>query len=220
MNQVFLVRHALRADTEDPNWSKTAARPDDPPLSATGLQQARAVGSYLKTKAVAAVYCSPFLRALQTAQMIYEETGVRFRVDEALSEWLRPTWFSAKPQFLSAEKLRAQFSGYDASYVSSTVAVHPEQEESIEVYARVRVFLEALGQQESGNVVLVGHGASMTQAARALTGEAIDFQVAAVAEVERSDGQWRSKGSIVPHLLPKPDAQQTRPPEPDPKAAA
>jgi broad specificity phosphatase PhoE len=85
MHQVFLVRHALRADTEDPAWGKTAARPDDPPLSASGFEQARAVGAYLEPRGIAALYCSPFLRALQTAQMIYEQTLIPFRADEALS---------------------------------------------------------------------------------------------------------------------------------------
>jgi broad specificity phosphatase PhoE len=203
MHQVFLVRHALRADTEDPAWGKTAARPDDPPLSASGFEQARAVGAYLEPRGIAALYCSPFLRALQTAQMIYEQTLIPFRADEALSEWLRPTWFSAKPQFLSADELQKEFSGYDASYRSSTVATFPEAEEGTDVYTRVKQFLEALDRKESGNVVLVGHGASMTQAVRALCGEGLDIEVASVTEVERVDDQWKSQGSILPYRLTK-----------------
>lgn len=201
MHQVFLVRHALRADTEDPNWGKTAARPDDPPLSATGLWQARAVGAYLKPRGIASVYCSPFMRAVQTAQMIFEETGAPFRVEEALSEWLRSTWFSAKPELLGADELRQQFSGYDGSYRSCTRVTYPEADVNAEVYARVKAFVEMLEQRENGNVVLVGHGASMTQAARALTGEALDIEIASVTELERVDGQWKSRGSVVPHLL-------------------
>ncbi len=201
MQQIFLVRHAVRADTEDPTWAKTAPRPDDPPLSPKGLEQARVVGAYLKPKNIAAVYCSPFLRAIQTAQMIYEETGVRFRIEEALSEWLRPTWFSTKPQFLDERELQADFPGYDPSYRSSIAVTHPEEEEGVQVYGRVKRFLERLDQQETGNVVLVGHGASMTQAARALTGIAIDVQIASVTEIACVDGCWESQGSVVPHLM-------------------
>lgn len=201
MHTIFLVRHALRADSQDPTWRQTAERPDDPPLSAAGLEQARAVGAYLQARGIAALYCSPFLRAMQTAQQIYEETGVPFRVEEALSEWLRPTWFAAKPRFLGAEELRARFSGYDPSYVSSIVAAHPEPQEEIEVYARVKAFLAALPGRDGGAVVLVGHGASMSQAARALAGQALDFEIAAVAEFVRANGQWRSAGCVQPHLL-------------------
>jgi len=198
MHQVFLVRHALRADTEDSNWAKTAARPDDPPLSATGLQQARAVGAYLKGRQIAALYCSPFLRTVQTAQMIYEETGVPFRVDEALYEWLKAEWFRAKPELLNAAELGLRFSGYDGAYRSSTVVAYPEADMNAEVFERVKRFLEALERTERGNVVLVGHGASVGQALRALCGEERDIEIASVTEVARVDGQWRSKGSVQP----------------------
>jgi broad specificity phosphatase PhoE len=203
MRQVFLVRHAVRADTEDSQWRLTAARPDDPPLSANGLQQASVVGAYLHAKKVTALFCSPFLRAVQTAQRIHEQTGVRFRVDEGLSEWLRPTWFSAKPQFVSPTDLSQGFSGYDASYRSVIVATYPEPDEQVEVFARVQRFLELLDRAESGNVALVGHGASVHQAVRALCGdvEGIEIPVASVTEVERVDGHWQRQPTVVPHLI-------------------
>jgi broad specificity phosphatase PhoE len=83
------------------------------------------------------------------------------------------------------------------------VATYPEAEEGTDVYTRVKQFLEALDRKESGNVVLVGHGASMTQAVRALCGEGLDIEVASVTEVERVDDQWKSQGSILPYRLTK-----------------
>ncbi len=200
MQRLFLVRHGMRMDVEDGTWRLTARRPDDPPLSKTGLVQARDTGLYLKGKGITAMYTSPFLRAIQTAQGIYEVTGVRFRVEPALSEWLNPGWFPVKPDIITFEQVVREYSGCDASYRSTAVVTWPEPEEGVHMYARVKAFLDALERAEVGNVVLVGHGATVTEASRALCGSWEDAQLCSVTEFERVDGQWRSKGCTVDHL--------------------
>ncbi|MBN1400875.1 MAG: histidine phosphatase family protein [Anaerolineae bacterium] len=202
MQKLFLVRHGMRLDVEDRSWRETAERPDDPPLSNNGLRQARDVGAWLKNKAVTALYCSPFLRALQTAQGIFEEIGVRFRVEEALGEWLNPKWFQAKPQLWSLSEIQDALGGVDPCYRSAVPVTYPEPSEEVEVYARVRRFLSELQAREGGNVVLVGHGATVTQAVRALCGhtEGLDAQVCSITTLEKNDGHWQHHGSILSHL--------------------
>ncbi len=202
MQRVFVIRHGLRIDTEDRTWRETAARPHDPPLSATGRRQAFEVGAYLRDRGVAAAYTSPFLRTLQTAQGIYDASGIPFRVEPAMGEWLRPQWFPTRPLLYAPEEIRREFSGYDASYRSATVVAYPEELEEVAVYERVRAFLAWLDDVEPGVVALVGHGASVTQAVRALCGhtEGLDAQLCSITELERADGAWRNLGSSVKHL--------------------
>jgi probable phosphoglycerate mutase len=202
MQRVFLVRHAMRQDNEDKSWGQTAARPDDPPLSPTGRVQARETGRYLKDKGITALYCSPFLRAIQTAQMVSEEIGVRIRVENALSEWLNPKWFEQRPELTPLEETRAACSALDLSYRSRVELAYPEANEQVDVYQRLQSFLEWLEAAEAGNVVLVGHGASVTQAARALCGPMhdLDAKLASVTEIVRVDGAWRDQGSTQKHL--------------------
>lgn len=202
MRRVYLVRHGMRLDIEDSSWRLAARRPDDPPLSENGVVQARDVGVYLKDKRIAAMYSSPFLRAVQTAQAIYQETGVRFRVEPALSEWLNPAWFPEKPDLITPEEVRREYCGCEASYRSRAVVTYPEPNEGVEMYRRVKGFLEGLDKEEAGNVVLVGHGATVTQAARALWGsaEGLDAKLCSITEFEKVDGHWKSKGSTVRHL--------------------
>jgi len=47
---------------------------------------------------------------------------------------------------------------------------------------------------EPGTIVLVGHGASVTQAVRVLCGhtEGLDAQLCSITELERTDGLWRN----------------------------
>ncbi|MFH1086662.1 MAG: histidine phosphatase family protein, partial [Chloroflexota bacterium] len=137
MQTVFLVRHGLRQDTMDRTWRETATWPDDPPLCEHGWLQARLAGAYLADKGIAAMYCSPFLRAVQTAQGIYERTGVRFRPEGALGEWLNPKWFSRVPELITPERIRRAYDGYDPAHRSTIAMAHPEEDERVEVYARV-----------------------------------------------------------------------------------
>ena len=202
MRRVFLVRHGMRADNENRLWRLTAKRPDDPPLCARGVQQARETGAYLRGRPIAALYCSPFLRAVQTAQMIYLETGIRFRVEPALGEWLSPAWFDRFPEIITPAEVRREYSGLDPAYRSPTVVTYPEPLEDVDMFARIRPFLEQLDRTEAGEVVLVGHGATVTQAARVLLGGADgpDAKLCSVTEFQKLSGRWECLGSTVEHL--------------------
>jgi broad specificity phosphatase PhoE len=63
---VYLVRHGATALSAEDRFSGSS----DPPLSAEGLAQARAVANRLKGEKIAAVYCSPMQRAVQMAAAI------------------------------------------------------------------------------------------------------------------------------------------------------
>ena len=74
---VFVIRHAERLDRADPSWSSKALRPQDTPLSETGKHQAKRLGKWLygrlPTRAPLAIFCSPFIRCVQTADAIASE---------------------------------------------------------------------------------------------------------------------------------------------------
>ncbi|GAX72711.1 hypothetical protein CEUSTIGMA_g167.t1 [Chlamydomonas eustigma] len=79
--QVVIMRHAERLDDIDKDWS--SARPWDTPLSERGLEEACKVGESLKAQGLllTRIYCSPFLRCIQTA----------LRVAQALSDITKVT---------------------------------------------------------------------------------------------------------------------------------
>lgn len=61
--------------------------PSDPPLSALGHEQARACAARLVAREkISAILCSPYLRALQTAQPLAQATGLPLLVDFAAAE--------------------------------------------------------------------------------------------------------------------------------------
>ena len=87
---LWIVRHAERIDAVNPDWKKSAAEPENPPLTDKGLRQAQCTAEFIATdiskqillrsknqekvvKQRISVLSSPFLRCVQTAQKIYRQ---------------------------------------------------------------------------------------------------------------------------------------------------
>jgi 2,3-bisphosphoglycerate-dependent phosphoglycerate mutase len=93
---LLLVRHgesvgnvaAARAAAEDADELRLATRDADTPLSERGVGQAEALGRALARYALDAVWCSPYVRALQTAGAALDAAGLTLpvRVDERLRD--------------------------------------------------------------------------------------------------------------------------------------
>ena len=85
MNTIFLIRHATPEWIRpDPEYQK----PPGPPLSQQGLQEAQALGTFLKEAGIQMIYTSPLMRCLQSAQIVAEITGALMKILEGLSEQL------------------------------------------------------------------------------------------------------------------------------------
>ena len=74
---IFLIRHGERLDKVNLNWATNALRPHDTPLSAMGHKQASHLGKWLYSKIPirkpAKIFCSPFIRCVQTANEIAKQ---------------------------------------------------------------------------------------------------------------------------------------------------
>ena len=74
---LFIIRHAERLDRQQPEWSDLALRPQDTPLSQRGVRQAARLGKWLYGRLPVhqptAIFCSPFIRCVQTANAIAEQ---------------------------------------------------------------------------------------------------------------------------------------------------
>jgi broad specificity phosphatase PhoE len=94
--RLILVRHG-RPNEND------AATPNDPPLDADGLRQARAVATLLAGEGITRVVSSPLVRARQTAEPLAETIGAPI---DMIDDWAEAD--RRMSRYRSTETLRAE----------------------------------------------------------------------------------------------------------------
>lgn len=166
---IWLARHGNREDFVDPTWRDRASLPDDPPLSADGVEQARRLAERLRSEPIGLVYASPFLRAVQTADQVARVLGVRIRLEPGFGEHLNPEWFPRPPHLRSISELARQFPRIDPEYRSSFSPTYPET--SAAAHRRAALAVESIAHQSLDPLLFVGHGASVTGAVLVLARE-------------------------------------------------
>ena len=84
---VWLIRHGLREDHEQ--YGVKASREihtDDPALSEHGKGQAEEAAVFFKDKAIKHIFCSPFLRCIQTTYPIAKLLDLPIKIEYGLRE--------------------------------------------------------------------------------------------------------------------------------------
>jgi broad specificity phosphatase PhoE len=171
MRCIWLARHGDRQDFADPQWAATADRPFDPPLSALGRQQARALARRLAGEPLAHLFSSPFLRCVETTSPIADALDLAIALDDGLSEWLNREWFPQRPALMDPASAARRFPRVDPAYRSRGAAQHGEAGE--QALQRAGRLARRLVDEFEGDLLLVGHGASVLGAAAALLGARI-----------------------------------------------
>jgi broad specificity phosphatase PhoE len=192
---IWLARHGNRIDFIDSTWRERAERPHDPPLSPDGIIQARKLGLRLKSAGLNHIFSSPFLRTVQTAVQVAEATGLPVKLEKGLGEFLNPIWFPTAPKLLSVDELARQFPCIDTRYVSRGDAVYPEHDEINDCWPRAAQTARRLVQQFPGNLLLVGHGATVAGATYGLVEGYPELHcgLCCLIQIELRDG----KGKLV-----------------------
>ena len=163
---VWLARHAERIDFANRAWPQSAERPFDPHLSEKGQLQAQKLAQRLAAEDIGHIFASPFLRTLQTAWPVAEALDMPIKIEYGLSEWLNPQWFSALPSYLAAADRPKLFARVDSDYRSVLQPSHPETWPEFE--ARAAKTVQALVAGYDGQILLIGHGATLTGATQGL----------------------------------------------------
>lgn len=205
--EIFLIRHGIRRDFEDPSWKLTAAEPNDPPLAESGLRQGGDIARALVDdgiEPIRAIYCSPFLRALQTAAPAARLLDVPVRIEPGFGEWLSPEFFSTPPLLLSLRDAAEFCPMVDVGYIPAHTAGGLEGSETVEVRARVRLALETIQRRTPGESFAVfTHGSPLCQATAELLGglDGVDTRMGSITRIVRGDdGRFALASSGCDHL--------------------
>jgi broad specificity phosphatase PhoE len=146
----YLLRHgATEANPAEP--ARVHGRRHNTPLARLGIRQAEATRDFLAIRPIDHCYCSPMLRAVQTAAIVAAPHGLSPEPLEALTEcdvgrWEGLDWPAIR--YLDAE-------AYQHFMACPGEHGYPGGESFTAIYQRVSACLHALFDQHAGQSVLV-----------------------------------------------------------------
>ena len=157
MNRIYLVRHGENFANLTAQFSYKLV---DYPLTPKGVLQARQTALFFKDKDIHAIYTSPLLRAVQTAQIIAAEIGLPVTIDEDFRE-VNVGALEQGPS--TAEKWEFHNQIIFAWLDGHPEMRFPEGEDYFGLLGRMRAGLQRITQDRDGhNLVVVGHGGIFT----------------------------------------------------------
>lgn len=147
---MYLLRHgATEANLAQPY--RLQGQRHNPPLARLGVRQAEATRDFLAVRPIDQCYCSPLLRAVQTAALVAAPHGLSPRPLDALTEcdvgrWEGLDWQAIR--YLDAE-------GYQRFHDDPATHGYPGGESFTDVYQRVHRALEELFTVHEGQSILI-----------------------------------------------------------------
>ncbi|KAG8189917.1 hypothetical protein JTE90_009062 [Oedothorax gibbosus] len=192
----------------------------DSPLTRIGLLQATFAGEAMKSRNVkfSHVFSSPSLRCMETCRKVLEasdQTHLPIHVEPGLFEWLH--WYSSDemPKWMSPEEMKENGFKVSENYIpvmNETEILGGKETTCEEYYERNFKVASHVLQKYSGNILFVGHSATLDACSRQLVGQQPRSKIgdmlncitkvsySAIAVVELISGsQWKL---IEPPILP------------------
>jgi broad specificity phosphatase PhoE len=147
---LYLIRHgATEANLVRP--AQLQGRRHDVPLARLGIRQAEATRDLLAIRPIDQCFCSPLLRAVQTATIVASPHGLTPKAIDALTECDIGDWEGMDWQTIRSR----QPSEYRQFHANPGTFAYPGGESFQMVYDRCAPILENLLHQHEGHAILV-----------------------------------------------------------------
>ena len=151
----------------------------DSPITEMGVYQARLTGEGMREQGIrlSHVFSSPALRCVQTADAILkglQETNMKIKIEGGLFEWLAWCQGGFPPPFMTPTEMAKYGLQVDTTYKSQVSLQDLKPNEThLEFYKRMvnltKLLLKTVG-PAAGNVMFVGHAATLEACTRQLVG--------------------------------------------------
>jgi len=189
---LYLVRHGERLDAFNKNWYDSEDNKHDTPLSDKGQMQAQRLAQRLQQEVIDRIFVSPYLRALQTAQPVAEALNMPLYVEAGIGEWLGRSMLPQAPNIAAPQTRMEEFPCIDLRHESFVIPNWPETVS--QVFERYEKAVQQLLTHYDGNLLLVGHGRTVTGIAHRLTGKRefeFKYELAGLTKLVLEDGTWQ-----------------------------
>lgn len=202
---LWVVRHGYRIDFSDPHWRDTAENPYNPPLAPVGFEQAVETAERLKDEKIDYIIASPFLRTVQTANIIAERIGKKVVLEDGLSEWLTLKDFDYRPKLEKPEVLAGVYSSINLEYKSMVSPAYPEDSASLD--NRINRVINKIIEKYGSNILLISHGSPIRSIFKTLVkydGEEFP-SMCSISKFNHRSGTWDLEMEDYSEHLTHPD---------------
>ncbi|BAQ59937.1 expressed protein [Geminocystis sp. NIES-3708] len=188
---LWIVRHGNRFDFVYPQWFETALRRYDPPLSFDGKIQVQELALKLYNEPINHIIASPFLRTIQTADILGEKLDLNIKLEAGLGEWHNRDWMTEIPVIHPREELENIYPRIDWNYRSQIIPKYPETE--LMALIRMKQITQLLTKKFEGNLLLIGHSISVKGICKYLLGDDIEIKTSlcSVTKIVNDGNNWR-----------------------------
>ena len=168
MFELILVRHG----ETDSNIRGTYCGWTDAPLNGKGLNQARETARKLKDVKFDAVFCSPLVRAVQTAKTIVADRVCGITLTETLKEHNFGIWEDMTHAEIT-ERYPEEAAAWEKDWMNYEIE---GGESAVQGFRRISGFVdELIALHENGTILLVSHLGSIRYILVHLLGLPIDY---------------------------------------------
>lgn len=200
---LYLVRHGHRLDEVDKQWYQAGGGNQyDSPLSDKGKEQAEKLAQRLRQEPLDWIFSSPYYRALQTAHPLAEVLGMPLYVENGIGEWLGKSMLPREPHIIPPFQRRDEFPMLEFSHNPRVIPHYPETVN--QCFERLERAMTQLLDAYEGNMLIVGHGRTVTGLAHRLLGKpesTFKLNNAGITKLDEVDGRWVMRlNSDITHL--------------------
>lgn len=184
MKKVYLIRHGL---PDFPGGKRMCLGTTDLPMGEAGLQQAGDMAA--KLPRVTAVFSSPLIRAVRTAEAI----GMPVTILNGLREMHAGEWDG-----LTFEEIQVRYPELYAARAQDQTIPLPGAEEHAEALARFTAAMEHAASLAPGDFAVVAHGGIIARFLRRISGTWYKPGYAEVLTLYWNNGTFEIKESVSP----------------------
>ncbi|MCK5672025.1 MAG: histidine phosphatase family protein, partial [Spirochaetales bacterium] len=196
-------------DFSDPHWRETAENPYNPPLATVGFEQASETAERLKDEKIDHIIASPFLRTIQTANIIAEKLGKKVILETGLSEWLSLKDFDFRPILDDPYDLVREYPFIDPESGHLDNTAYPEDSDSLD--KRIDKTISEIITKYRTNILLISHGSPIKSIFKTLVGYNSEkySSMCSVSLFHYKSGNWKLEIHDDSRHLSTPDTTGT-----------
>jgi broad specificity phosphatase PhoE len=188
---LWVVRHGYRIDFNDPHWIETAKNPYNPPLATVGFEQAAETAERLKDEKIDHIIASPYLRTVQTANIIAEKLGKKVILETGLSEWLSLKDFDFRPKLDDPFDLVRDYPFIDPESGHLVKIAYPEDTDSLD--KRIDKTISEIIRKYRSNILIISHGSPIKSIFKTLVAYKSEgySPMCSVTQFHYNSGTWK-----------------------------